>query len=363
MVRLANQKVPFPTAARWVGMSVHEGSAERGIKTWCPFGAFEHPDGGTDPAFRVYPDHGWCFAEGRYFSVVSLLAAVWELDREDAAAEALRRIGYVPADYAHLFAEGTKPPEPDTDALAAALVTWCEARYGDWKALQYEPAVAVMLSRCLGLLPLVHDEDECRTWLDGCKQAMQQVLDRSKLLSSGSPERELMGTKRGLHTLPELEGWLTFPEIAEYLGISRQRVHQLAESGVITSAHRLGKRPTYIAREAEVKLLKNRKSGSAPRSFAVAPADPDDLTVSVVGGVVVTEAQLREAIGVLEKTATGRGSFKQSLARSGNPLAQSDYMTTARTYRAAHPEAKGLSTKQLLLAAYQEQLAQVPVAV
>lgn len=187
LARLADEKVPFPLAARWAGVAVHEGSAERGIKTWCPFGAFEHPDGGAEPSFRVYPDHGWCFAEVRYFSVVTLLAAVWELDRQDAAAEALRRIGWVPVSYAHLFEQAARDPEPDADALAGALVTWCEAYCRDqggqpgWKALQYEPEVAGLLSRCLGLLPLVHTGEDCRTWLDASKRAMQQVLDRGKL--------------------------------------------------------------------------------------------------------------------------------------------------------------------------------------
>lgn len=172
-----------------------------------------------------------------------------------------------------------------------------------------------------------------------------------------------MGTKRDLRTLPELEGWLTFPEIAAYLGISRQRVHQLVESGVITTAHRRGH--MYLAREAEVRALRERKQNTAPRTYAVVPAhpSPDGLAISVVGGVAVTEQQLRQAVEVLEETAAGRGSFKQALAKHGNPLAQSDYQTTARAYRAAHPEARGLGTKQVLLAVYRAQLDQVPVAV
>jgi hypothetical protein len=186
IIALVNEKVPFPLAARWAGLEVYDDSpGERGIKTYCPFGVVEHPDGGAEPSLRVYADHGWCFAEGRYFSVVSLLAEVWQLDREDAAAEALKRAGYVPASYSHLFEQaGTEPP-PDRDALAAALVTWCECwctverHYGrpaQWKELQYHPAVSRQLSRCLGLLSLVQAAGDCDIWLSAAKKAMNKVL-------------------------------------------------------------------------------------------------------------------------------------------------------------------------------------------
>lgn len=181
LASLANGTVPFPAAARWAGITVHEGSAERGIRAYCPFGEVGHPDGGRDPALRVYPDHGWCFACGKYFTPVSLLAEVWQLGREDAAAEALRRAGHVPVTYAHLFERAARPPEPDAGALAAALVTWCRARCPQWADAQYRPGVALALSRCLGLLPLVASEDDCATWLAACKQAMQRALDEGKL--------------------------------------------------------------------------------------------------------------------------------------------------------------------------------------
>lgn len=178
LAALANEKVPFPLAAQWAGIDVYDDvSAERGVKVYCPFGEVEHPDGGLEPAMRIYRDHGWCFAEGRYFTVVSLLAEVWQTSRAETAAEALRRIGYVPASYAHLFETAQRDPEPDTDALAGALVIWCEQRcQADWTTVQYLPDVARMLARCLGLLPLVKDEADCRTWLAVSKEAMQRVL-------------------------------------------------------------------------------------------------------------------------------------------------------------------------------------------
>jgi hypothetical protein len=162
--------VPFPAAAEWAGIP-----AGGRNKVHCPFG-FEHDDGGAEQALRVYPDHGYCFAEQRYFTVTSFLSAVWEVTREDAAIEALRRWGWRPADYAHLWADAVREREPDRDALRAALDTWCSARAREWKTRQYDPAVADRLARCYGLLPLVRTADDCGKWLAACKSAMLPYL-------------------------------------------------------------------------------------------------------------------------------------------------------------------------------------------
>lgn len=167
---VADRVVPFPLAARWAGIDVGGRN-----KTHCPFG-FGHDDGGREQAFRVYDDHGYCFAESKYFSVTTLLATVWEVSREDAAARALRDYGWRPASYAHLWAEAAKPPEPDRDALSKALDTWCSGQCEDWDQRQYEDKVADRLARCRGLLPLVHTEDDCTRWLEACKRAMAPYL-------------------------------------------------------------------------------------------------------------------------------------------------------------------------------------------
>lgn len=160
------------------------------------------------------------------------------------------------------------------------------------------------------------------------------------------------GNKRDLRTLPELEGWLTFTQAALELGISRQRFYQLAEAGQLQTAQRLGERPTYIVRTAEVRALKLQRQGGG----ASEPATEIPL-FHLTGGAAVTEDDLRQAIAILEASATSRGSFKQAMSKAGNPLAQSDYMDTARAYRFAHPESRGLNTKQVLLGAYRQQLA------
>jgi hypothetical protein len=166
LTAIADRVIPFPVAARWAGVDAGGRS-----KAHCPFG-FEHDDGGREQALRVYPDHGYCFAEQRYFTVTMLLAAKWEVSREDAAAEALRRYDWRPAAWAHLWSDAVREPEPDRAALREALATWCAARCRDWPSRQYEPQAASRLARCYGLLGLVRTEEDCRRWLAACKQAM-----------------------------------------------------------------------------------------------------------------------------------------------------------------------------------------------
>jgi hypothetical protein len=170
LTEAAGEVIPMPLAASWAGI----GTGGR-AKAYCPFG-FDHPDGGTEPALRVYRDHAWCFSCQLYFTVSSLLAAVWELPEEDAAAEALRRHGWKPADYAHLWEEASRPPAPDREALAKALETWCRAACPDWEERQYDDVVAEKTARLRGLLHLVTTEFECRTWLQACKTILRPYL-------------------------------------------------------------------------------------------------------------------------------------------------------------------------------------------
>lgn len=168
LVPIANEVVPFPLAASWAEVG-------RGNKAYCPFG-FEHDDGGAEPALRVYRDHGWCFAENRYLTVSSLLAAAWNMEREDAAAQALERYGWVPPDPESMWADAGRAPQPDRESLADALVTWCRARCPDWDRRQYDERTAARLARCLGLLSLVYSPAECRLWLETCQRAMRPYL-------------------------------------------------------------------------------------------------------------------------------------------------------------------------------------------
>jgi hypothetical protein len=175
LISLANRKVSFTLAASWAGVEVW-GAGDRGTKVHCPFG-LNHPDGGMEPAMRVYRDHGYCFAETRYFSTVSLLAEVWQLSWDDAAVQALDKIGYKPVSHAHLWAEACREPAPDLEALTRALTVFCEGIDPEWKKTQYEVNVASVLGRCLGLLPLVKTRADWEQWLDSCKIVMRKCIE------------------------------------------------------------------------------------------------------------------------------------------------------------------------------------------
>lgn len=176
---LANSKIPFPVACRWAGIDVPSDPAEGGIKIYCPFGEWAHDDGGSSPAFRVYADHGWCFACGQYFSPVRICADVWDMAPDEAARQMLERAGIADPDYKQQWqrlVDWCQPP--DLDGMAAALRAWCARADPDWKARQYDSAVSAKLAACLVLLGRVRTEQDCRAWLAGCKKAMGQVLGK-----------------------------------------------------------------------------------------------------------------------------------------------------------------------------------------
>jgi hypothetical protein len=162
----ANRRIPFDTAMGWAARAA--GTRARGVKASCPLC-------GSDGGIRAYPDHGYCFSERRRISVVTLLAEVWEMEREDAALRALDMYGYVPVTMAHLWEHAQRQPEVARAELAEALAVWCEANIPGWKTRQYEPVVSRKRSDCLALLPLVATEEGCRKWLAACKEAMRRV--------------------------------------------------------------------------------------------------------------------------------------------------------------------------------------------
>jgi len=175
-IALANEIVPFATACRLAGYDVPP-ARESGTKTFCMFGELAHPDGGREPALRVYPDHGWCFAESLYLSPSRIYALANDLDEHEAAVQLLDLTGYRPASWQKhwddLVAERVLP---DTNALAEALRIHLSASYPDWQERQYDPAAAGMLARCLGLLPLVRTSGDCSTWLERAKIVMARAL-------------------------------------------------------------------------------------------------------------------------------------------------------------------------------------------
>lgn len=167
---IANERISFDRAMQWAGRA-DAVTRERGVKVTCP-------SCDETGAMRVYPNHGWCFAEQRYFSPVGLLAEVWEMDNETAAKVALDRIGYAPPEYPELWESAQRPPDPALDDLASALRLYCARVCPDWAARQYEDAVSNLMARCLGALRAVRTEEDCRKWLAVSKTVMGRVLSQ-----------------------------------------------------------------------------------------------------------------------------------------------------------------------------------------
>ena len=167
LARIANEQVPLLTALKWC--EVAASLRERRMTTDCPVC-------GQADVLRVYGDRGYCFSERRQYRPVDLLAVHWKTDAEHAAARALNEIGYVPVGYAYLWEQAAKLPEPNRDMLAESLRVWCSANCSNWAVVQYDPAVAGLLARCLALLAKVHTDEECSLWREKCKEAMGKVL-------------------------------------------------------------------------------------------------------------------------------------------------------------------------------------------
>ena len=144
---IANERISFSTAMQWAGQAGAV-ARDRGVKVTCP----SCDEAG---AMRVYPANGFCFAEQRYFTPVSLLAEFWDMDREAAAGKVLKQIGYAPPEYPELWEAAQRLPEPALDDLATALRLYCARVCPDWATRQYEPAVAGLMARCLGILASV----------------------------------------------------------------------------------------------------------------------------------------------------------------------------------------------------------------
>jgi hypothetical protein len=194
----ANAVIAFTTAATWVGLWSGE-ARFRGNKTSCPFC---WDGGGRDPAFRVYPDHGYCFAGCGYFTVTRLLAMSWGLRNDEAAWQALERAGWKPPTRAERWERATADAAPDREALAKALKYYCAAADPQWERRQVTEPYASVLSSCLGVLPLVQTAEECDLWLTRCKEVMNSLL-------AGTTTSDLLAVKSlsGFYLIGEGHGW------------------------------------------------------------------------------------------------------------------------------------------------------------
>lgn len=176
---LANERVSILEVCRQIGLEVpDEVVLGRGsLKILCPFGDVFHPDGGSDPSFRIYSDTGtaYCFICQKYYTAVSLYAEVKGVSRNEAARSLLESVGYRPslADFSLTVVE--KPP--DSASLGAALQLYAGRICPDWEVRQFDPEVSQALLRCLSLLPRVRTSQHVSQWLEVTKKVMRTALE------------------------------------------------------------------------------------------------------------------------------------------------------------------------------------------
>lgn len=194
VVTVANEQVPIVTVCQMLGVDLPDDvGSGRSRKVSCPFGEMYHSDGGIAATMRVYPDSNsaYCFSCSTYYTPVSLAARAMGCPVSVAASRLLDRIGYRPPDGSAAWQRVQRfEPEPDKALLADALKTFCRRIDAHWSSRQFDPAVASVLTRCLGLLDLVKSADEVHVWLEGCKEAMRRALYVEEL--SPSQKYELL---------------------------------------------------------------------------------------------------------------------------------------------------------------------------
>ena len=62
--------------------------------------------------------------------------------------------------------------------------------------------------------------------------------------------------ERDMSDLPEIRDWVTGPQAAEMLGISRSAVHKKMMDGEFKTLHRLGDRPHLVVLRTEVEQMR-----------------------------------------------------------------------------------------------------------
>lgn len=182
LVGAVDAEVSFTDVCRLVGMEVPDHiPSGRSAKVRCPFG-FQHRDYGAEAAFRIYPDtnSGFCFAGCGYYGPVGLAAAYWDVSRPEAAQRlrdtfslrsVMQNVTWEEA------IERVEDPDINRSALAVALTEFCARQCVAWEHRQFEPKIADVLAKCLGLLERVDSRDDVWKWLDVSKQVMMTAME------------------------------------------------------------------------------------------------------------------------------------------------------------------------------------------
>ncbi len=193
LVSLANERVSILDVCRWIGMEVGEElvASRSSGKLHCPMGGIYHDDLGASRTFRIYPEtnSAWCFRCHSYYTSVSLAAQAWGRKYNEVASELLDRIGYKFPSIADQWIEATNTLiAPDVQMLATALTIHCESLVDAWYEVQFDVAVANMLSKCFNLLEFVKTDKDADVWLQCVKSVMRAVIQESGGLTHGKLE-------------------------------------------------------------------------------------------------------------------------------------------------------------------------------
>lgn len=199
MVAVADEKVSIVTVCQMLGVELPDDvGSSRSRKVHCPFGELYHSDAGVSAAMRIYPDtnSAYCFSCAAYWTPVALAARAMDTTKRVAAMRLLDRIGHKPLDLAAAWQDArTYEPEPDKALMADALKTYCRRIDPGWPTRQFDPRVAAVLTRCLGLLDLVVTAEDVHDWLCGCKEVMRRALSVEHL-SLSARSGVALGTSR-----------------------------------------------------------------------------------------------------------------------------------------------------------------------
>lgn len=173
--QIANDLTTIFVAMNMCGMAVPEFDYGT-MKVDCPFD--------NERAFRVYGESNsaYCFACSKKYTPVSLIAEHRGVSIEEAATiliEKAEREGRwrPPTPEGRWEALVNQPFVFDRASEAEALKLFCARIDKNWGSTQFEPRIAVRLTRCLEALEKVGSTDDLNQWRTITRSAMKKALN------------------------------------------------------------------------------------------------------------------------------------------------------------------------------------------
>lgn len=161
---------------------------EEGFKTQCPIG-YEHSDGGSANALRVYPssNSSWCFSHSQRFGPIELAELYFNLPRVQAARSLLQHYGislHPPTtDQRWATLQESRVHRPDTGVLRELFLKKARSLPG-YDTHQYDPEVTAVVSKILrsaedmGFDPT---EEDVEKWLQTSEKIMKALWKKHGL--------------------------------------------------------------------------------------------------------------------------------------------------------------------------------------